>query len=613
MIDVSSQIKQIRSLLNLGQISADDIENLNIQLNRIEKRTKDRNIYIGLIGEFSSGKSTLINSLIGSDFFVTNALQGTTTTPTFIQYGNHIDLIVQYKSGKKLSYSRNKKRLLKRYLPHIYDNLSFAKKLAISLKSLFGQNSYDDTLLTLFDHVTTSDAASEYIDFVRIYYPTDILKNGIVIVDTPGTDSLNPEHTKTTKRTIRDVCDLAFVIMPQDKLLSHTLSGFIDDNFTDEIKRKCYYLITKAELVKTDSERTGLMKGLSRRLTAMNEIENPKIYLAPSLLSLEYNGILEPTGLLTHLSDSERKALAEGFKKDIDSMIFEINSTKAETIQHKINLLVQSLTASFSDSLNNKKLEIKQEVDTLERLRTIPLARFMEDFFVDNEAVQAYYSVMETKIVNEINDVSMSFYGYLANNIDNAETKDAVQRIMRQPETKAEGNRQFENCYHIFMQSVKWLRNYYEENFNEFKQSFTEAFSIQAIDFNFSVKIKTSWMKKYKFSFNSSKITTFKLIRAFKSLDSIKNQMKSAVFPQIKEAFGKVSTHYVDKIKNINASLIIQLEKVKAIFFKKYEKVINKKIAAETIKINRLSEQIEELEQSIRLLNDRKAHVGHSL
>ena len=55
---------------------------LSKQLNRIKKRISDNKIYLGIVGEFSTGKSTLINSLIGEDFFVTNATQRPTTTIT---------------------------------------------------------------------------------------------------------------------------------------------------------------------------------------------------------------------------------------------------------------------------------------------------------------------------------------------------------------------------------------------------------------------------------------------------------------------------------------------------------------------------------------------------
>lgn len=150
----------------------------------------DKNVYIGVIGEFASGKSTRINSLIGVDSFVTNAIQGTTTTPTFIQFGLSINLEIQYKNGKCLSYNAAQRKLLATYLSERYAMLSFWKICILFFKELFGAIKADDDLLKIFDCVTTCDEASKEIDRIRVFYPSAILKDGIVIVDTLGTDSL---------------------------------------------------------------------------------------------------------------------------------------------------------------------------------------------------------------------------------------------------------------------------------------------------------------------------------------------------------------------------------------------------------------------------------------
>ncbi len=64
-----------------------------------------------------SGKFTLINALIGQDYFVTNSLQGTTTIITSIRYGSSVNLELRYKNGDVKSYSRNKLSLIEKYLP----------------------------------------------------------------------------------------------------------------------------------------------------------------------------------------------------------------------------------------------------------------------------------------------------------------------------------------------------------------------------------------------------------------------------------------------------------------------------------------------------------------
>ena len=101
-MDLLSTLNTLHTIISdslLPEINKDSYLN---RLRKIEQRSKDSNIYVGIVGEFSSGKSTLINSLIGADYFVTNSLQGTTTTITAIKYAETADLELKYKNGKLL-------------------------------------------------------------------------------------------------------------------------------------------------------------------------------------------------------------------------------------------------------------------------------------------------------------------------------------------------------------------------------------------------------------------------------------------------------------------------------------------------------------------------------
>ena len=88
-------IETIEKVIHNSNFTVEKRERYDKSLNKIRSRTKDSNIYLGVVGEFSSGKSTLINALIGADFFVTNAVQGTTTVVTKLAYSNNINLVLK--------------------------------------------------------------------------------------------------------------------------------------------------------------------------------------------------------------------------------------------------------------------------------------------------------------------------------------------------------------------------------------------------------------------------------------------------------------------------------------------------------------------------------------
>lgn len=130
-MDYAKILNVINSAITSSFLSEEKRSSLSKQLNRIKKRISDKKIYLGIVGEFSTGKSTLINSLIGEDFFVTNAIQGTTTTITKLEYGKKIGLKIEFTSGKMLRYDSNKTEILKLYRPDIYEHLSFWEKMTM--------------------------------------------------------------------------------------------------------------------------------------------------------------------------------------------------------------------------------------------------------------------------------------------------------------------------------------------------------------------------------------------------------------------------------------------------------------------------------------------------
>ncbi len=103
-------------------------------------------------------------------------------------------------------------------------------------------NRKDIFMLKIFDIITTSNEISKEISEVVVFYPSDFLKNGIVLVDTPGTDSLIPMHTEITKWALMKKCNLALVIIPSSSPVSKTLSDFISENLEHCIDY-CHFFI----------------------------------------------------------------------------------------------------------------------------------------------------------------------------------------------------------------------------------------------------------------------------------------------------------------------------------------------------------------------------------
>ena len=599
-MDLSSTLKTLYTVTSNSLLpEAKKNEYLN-RLKKIEQRSKDSNIYIGIVGEFSSGKSTLINSLIGADYFVTNSLQGTTTAITAIKYSETVDLELKYKDGTKVKYSHSKLSLIKKYLPTVYTELTLGDKLKQKVVGLFGGNKKDDLLLRIFDIITTSDDISEELDEVIIYHPSDFLKNGIVILDTPGTDSLNPNHQLITERAIAEKCDLAMIIIPSNKPLSQTLSDFVEDNLLQCID-KCYFLITKVELLRKDVERRSLLKGVVSRLNAFLGIENPKIILAPTLLALEDRGIIGDTGLLEHLTKEDRQMLSSEYDLEKDNMINDILLGKDAAISGTIDNFINSLERNLIEEISKKQIQLKEDLCMLKKLQTIPLNQFMSNYFKNDENIENY-SFVEARLENFWYKKRVEFERYINNKIDQAKTKDETQGVMKENETIHLGQSSFQSCYNIFASELDGLMTFYEESFNAFKKSFTETFSIQAVDFTFKIKKDFSWQRVYNSNFNTWNLTTTPIFRVFKNLQTIKQEMKDEVHRQLEENFEKMQFFYMRKMRDANFNLNDQMEKIKPLFISKYDRIIKSRILEEECRENLLCSQIDQLQKSMNSL-----------
>lgn len=588
-------LSQINDILKQSSISSDKLAVMENQLKKIRRRIDDPNLYLGIVGEFSSGKSTLINSLIGADFFKTNSLQGTTTVITKLYWGKRVDLSLNYKDGRSLHYHKDKRKILSKYFPSEYANLSFIQKISLLTKDLIQTNGEDEYIMKVFELTTTSNEISDTLNDVSIYYPSPILNNGLVIVDTPGTDSCIAAHAQITQRAIKEMCDTSIIVVPATKPLSMSIVDYIEENISDNIS-KCIFFVTKIEILRKAVERLQLIKGIGQRIQNYLGVENPNLIMAPTLLSLEERGIVEKSGILTHLQEDEKNNLCTSFDKDVQYMIDGIISQKEKLIQESICKFLHALTLDLNNELLSKEQKLESELLIIKQLRTKPLAEFMKDFFKQKEYINNY-NYVESKLLNTWDSYCSDFRRYVSNEVDNASSKDEAQGIMDLETTRKYGQKCFVECYNAFISELNGLKSFYEKGFEDFKISFKNSFSIEAIDFEYKLRIDESWQKQYKLNFSKEGLTTFPLFRCFKSLQSIKNQMKEEVTLKINKVFSKMSKSYIERIQNAHAKLDEQMDKVKNIFFSKYEKIIQHRIEEEKQKEKKLESQIVQLKE----------------
>ena len=163
-----SDLKQLLAILQNTRQQLNDIPDMPEVKGRLDEIIAhgQEPISIMVMGEFSTGKSTFINSLVGQKVAAMNATP-TTAVITKLCYGETDNITVHFRDGKIQEYQAE----------------DFAKLTAETEDKNVGDMHKD-------------------IDYVERQLPLDILK-WVTIIDSPGLNATKKEHIEATSRFVK--------------------------------------------------------------------------------------------------------------------------------------------------------------------------------------------------------------------------------------------------------------------------------------------------------------------------------------------------------------------------------------------------------------------------
>lgn len=255
LTDVEDHLQFAANIIQGEEISTTLKIEIDSQINKIQKRRSDSNLYLAVIGEFSSGKSTFINALLRDDLLKTSVLP-TTAAATKLRYGSCIEVEVQLggtRSGTIKTHVNSKK---------------------ITIPWLSGVNGINNRE---FIHVlTTKDEVAKDVKQLAITHPASFLANSIVIIDTPGTNATSTLHGEVTRKVIANEADVAIIIIPATIPLSQTLASFLGAALRPFLHR-CVFVVTRMDQIK-QPEQSDVLNNLRSRLVEQLGIKPPILY-----------------------------------------------------------------------------------------------------------------------------------------------------------------------------------------------------------------------------------------------------------------------------------------------------------------------------------------------
>lgn len=371
LINIDEHINFAESILNKYSWDSKIKQKLSNQLSRIKSKKNDEHLNISIVGEFSSGKSTFINALIKEDLLVSSILQGTTVVNTVIEYNPSWCLRIKY-------YKKPQEFIIFKSLSELRERLSV---------------------------VSTNPDTAKQIQLVRAGLPVDVLKSGIRIIDTPGTNSINDSHEATTKRALQELSDMSVVLTDATKILPKTLIDFMEDNIGNNLQR-CVIAATHFDVI-PKRERNDIITYIQKKTSSIIPESKKKIltlpFAAPAIIG-EIKG--------EKLVESQEE-MAKLTQDSFNSVFEHVAASRKE-------ILIRSLIALIADMYTNLGTSIKSihdsyvnELNILQKSKQADLRLFIEE--QKNNITNRFYALSKPVRETLINTCTDTKYKAKAN------------------------------------------------------------------------------------------------------------------------------------------------------------------------------------------------------
>ncbi|TDF99395.1 dynamin family protein [Paenibacillus piri] len=278
------------------------------------ERLRQSRFTIALFGAFSAGKSSFANALIGERVLPvspnpTTAAINKIMPPEPEQGWPHGTAKVRMKSRERLADDiRYSLEVLGIQVSGLQDGLAAIGRLTADQVSAKGKPHY--TFLKAveggwaavehdlgrelkvdaeqFAFYAADESKSCFVELIELYYSNPLTDQGIVLVDTPGADSINARHTGVAFNYIKNADAILFVTY-YNHAFSHADREFllqlgrVKDSFELD---KMFFIVNAADLASAKEELDGVVAHVQSNLQ-QHGIRHPRIYPLSSYYALE--------------------------------------------------------------------------------------------------------------------------------------------------------------------------------------------------------------------------------------------------------------------------------------------------------------------------------------
>nr|WP_239375977.1 dynamin family protein [Frankia sp. Cj5] len=395
---------------------------LRDQAARLRRRLRDRNLYIAVLGEFNSGKSTFINTLIRHRLLPTASVV-TTGTATELRHGPSVDVAFCPRgSDRMFSFSAS--------LPRQPSDDFERQWRRISGRIVAPRTVPEAVALLVADpHVSAN------VEKVSISHPAALLANQVVVVDTPGINA-SAEHEDVVDRLLSETADLAVLLVPSNAPVSQVLSNFLAGTLYRH-RDRCVFGVTKLDQVPA-AQRPRLLEVVRKRLEQAG-VPAPRVFSCGggSVLDLltEAGGSADAAnsdGNSDGNSDADARRLAAEFREFERELTSLARRASFLAISTTTAHIVADLLEEVTSCVATARAQLTSAERALDGLRVRDLGGFLTE--ARSEAVTDLHAVARAQSAGDearAAQVRAELLAELSGEVNSCPSLDALQVLVR--------------------------------------------------------------------------------------------------------------------------------------------------------------------------------------
>lgn len=447
-VDVSQRLLHASEVLS----EVDQLHSLSERLIKKATRLNKMNFTISLFGAFSAGKSSLANALIGDAVLPVSPNPTTAAinsilppdaehahnTATIYMKSEQMMIDDLIYSLKLLGLYQHKEQVDKKKLFDIIDKIkpenvansgrahySFVKA---ARKGWTTEGKHLGRAIEVnreqYVAYVAEESLSCFVQEIKFYYDCSLTASGIVLVDTPGADSVNARHTGVAFNYIKNTDAIIFVTY-YNHAFSHADRQFLDQlgRVKDQFELdKMFFVVNAADLASNEEELQGVLNHVKTNLES-HQIKDARLFPISSIMALES----KQSKSKEQLNFSGMQAFEQQFYSFIQHELGEIVVQSAinehEAVKHELDQLVQNAKrnlATRDEHISQLKHMTGQFSQFIEQRKAIPIP----------EALMQEVSELTYYIVQRIQLRFTDFYNYAINPASIKEEGRQMQHVL---------------------------------------------------------------------------------------------------------------------------------------------------------------------------------------